>query len=101
LLSARHFGRHAFRSTQKNDVLAMEQFASTAANALLEHAGGLGVVGSKLMHRGYMQAASALHIDSAEAANLYFMTYISHDTGDMFASSLNCNVPNNISLRVA
>jgi hypothetical protein len=40
-------------------LLLMEQFASTAASAFLEHAGGLDRTGSELMHRGYMQAVSA------------------------------------------
>jgi hypothetical protein len=63
-------------------LLVMEQFPSTAANTFLEHAGGLDWVGNEQMHLGNMQALSALHVDTAEAANLYFMTYISHDAWD-------------------
>jgi hypothetical protein len=81
---------------EKVMLLVMEQFPSTAANAFLEHAGGLDRVGNELVHHGYMQAVSALHVDTAEAANLYFMTYISHDAWDMFASSFNRNIPNSI-----
>jgi hypothetical protein len=50
-------------------------------------------VGNELMQRGYMKAVSALHVDTAEAAYLYFMTYISHDAWHMFVSALNCKAP--------
>jgi hypothetical protein len=77
-------------------LLVMKEFASTETNAFLEHAGGLDWLGNKLLHCGYRQALSALRVDTAEAANLYFITYISHDAWDMFAPSLNCSGTNKV-----
>jgi hypothetical protein len=77
-------------------LLVMKEFASTETNAFLEHAGGLDRLGNKLLHCGYIQALSALRVDTAEAASLYFITYTPHDAWDMFAPSLNCSGTNKV-----
>jgi hypothetical protein len=59
-------------------LLAMVQFVSTYANAFLslEHAGGLDLLGNETLDHVSTQGLSASHVDTAEAANFYFMTYL-------------------------